>query len=665
MSVFTLTLSTGPDGGVNATYTGGTARGQAAGALQLWPFAPTQPGALHLESHLSAWATSNRSQLAHAGWAALGQALQAELDQGWRPRLIVEATTPEAAALPVECLPLAPQAGPLVQAGADRARVAVQHRVPGLASQLDAAHRGAPRELLLAWSEAGGEVHGHTLATALHTAFERRGVRVHTLANPDLPTLAGRLDALPELDTLVLLAHGGDPAQGPATWLGLDAARPTPALDLVEALAPHAPHLARVALLSCDSGDGAQPLPALQSLARALHTRGLDTVLAPRWRLGRGAAHALCQVWLEALLDGLDAAAALALARHAPQVQALRDRLAVQVYQHEGPPPPDPQGLKARLAEQMQDLSYLASCLDARQRDRQALSRVGVRVAARPTLSRVGVRVDVHACAPGAGRPVHPAEDRALSSVLGPPGGRWVLQGAPGSGKTTLLRQLVQELCADPHWLPLLLRAADLRTTPVAQALRARRDEAWVRLWESWPADRRLVLVDGLDEASDPQDPDALPRALQDEAAALGAGTFLVAGRPEAFPTPWPGFGELQLCPLKEPEQAQLLANLGVPPAPAAEALRALRARPRLRELAERPLLLTLAGLLLLEGKPLPERRVDLFRDLLAILLHRHKLTGQKQRVVKAADVVEQALEHLAPRLRALGPGPWTTAQPP
>ena len=50
-------------------------------------------------------------------------------------------------------------------------------------------------------------------------------------------------------------------------------------------------------------------------------------------------------------------------------------------------------------------------------------------------------------------------ESVALDTVLGPPGGRWVMLGEPGSGKSTLLRRLALDLGAGGEWLPVLMKS--------------------------------------------------------------------------------------------------------------------------------------------------------------------------------------------------------------
>lgn len=165
----------------------------------------------------------------------------------------------------------------------------------------------------------------------------------------------------------------------------------------------------------------------------------------------------------------------------------------------------------------------------------------------------------------------------------------------------------------------------------------------------AWPEARPLMLVDGLDEVGDPR---AVQRAMLARAHDIGEATMIVAGRPEGYPEPWAGFGGLQIQPLADTEQEKLLVNLGVPPALIAAQLPRLRAHSRLREIVGRPLLLTLAPLVLKQDGTLPNKRSRLYERAIKILLERHKLNPDAPGdVVRAPDDMLAALVALAPKL--------------
>ncbi|MCK6517504.1 SUMF1/EgtB/PvdO family nonheme iron enzyme, partial [Myxococcota bacterium] len=155
--------------------------------------------------------------------------------------------------------------------------------------------------------------------------------------------------------------------------------------------------------------------------------------------------------------------------------------------------------------------------------------------------------------------------------------------------------------------------------------------------------------------------PRAARTSLQALAADLGDATLIVAGRPEGAPEPWPGFGTLQLQPLSEREQERLLRNLGVSESLIQSQLPQMRAHTRLRELVSRPLLLTLAALVLRADGVLPRKRAQLYERAITILLNRHELNPDApEDVVRAPDDTLAALRSLAPRLLRQGEGPWT-----
>lgn len=86
-----------------------------------------------------------------------------------------------------------------------------------------------------------------------------------------------------------------------------------------------------------------------------------------------------------------------------------------------------------------------------------------------------------------------------------------------------------------------------------------------------------------------------------------------------------PEFVQVEMCPLSWAQQRDLLERV-LEPSKGADVERIqlhLASRPRLRELAQNPLVLTLIGKSYNEGRPLPERRVGLYRDAVEFLLTR------------------------------------------
>ncbi|MCK6515676.1 SUMF1/EgtB/PvdO family nonheme iron enzyme, partial [Myxococcota bacterium] len=93
------------------------------------------------------------------------------------------------------------------------------------------------------------------------------------------------------------------------------------------------------------------------------------------------------------------------------------------------------------------------------------------------------------------------------------------------------------------------------------------------------------------------------------------------------YTEPTADFNTLAICPLVAEQQAELLTRWVTDRAKVTAALERLSRTPRLRRLAENPLLLTLVGLLLRAGKDVPSRRGDLYYEALQILLKRRNNT--------------------------------------
>ncbi|MBK9369729.1 MAG: SUMF1/EgtB/PvdO family nonheme iron enzyme [Deltaproteobacteria bacterium] len=202
---------------------------------------------------------------------------------------------------------------------------------------------------------------------------------------------------------------------------------------------------------------------------------------------------------------------------------------------------------------------------------------------------------------------------------------RWGLLGDPGSGKTTLLRHVAVELLNEPDGpLPIYLKVAELEhgLTQAITSLCASFNAPKLakHLLTEAQAGRAVLLIDGLDEAVD------LPAARRwviSAAADVGESQVVVASRPIGYKEPSAAFKTLTICPLGAPEQTELLTRWVTDRAKVTAALERLSRTPRLRRLAENPLLLTLVGLLLRAGQDVPSRRGDLYERALKLLLTR------------------------------------------
>jgi formylglycine-generating enzyme required for sulfatase activity/predicted phosphodiesterase len=212
-----------------------------------------------------------------------------------------------------------------------------------------------------------------------------------------------------------------------------------------------------------------------------------------------------------------------------------------------------------------------------------------------------------------------------LTRVLAHHHRRWGLLGEPGGGKTTLLRHVAIELLKDMTGpLPIYLKVAELEQGlyKAIEALCASFDDAILAtfVFGEAQAGRAVLLIDGLDEAVDLT---AAHNWVVGAAAKVGVSQVIIASRPIGYTEPSSDFHTLTLCPLGADEQTELLTRWVSNRAIVHDALERLSRTPRLRRLAENPLLLTLIGLLLRAGKDVPSRRGDLYERALKLLLTR------------------------------------------
>jgi|CXWL01.1.fsa_nt_gi formylglycine-generating enzyme required for sulfatase activity/energy-coupling factor transporter ATP-binding protein EcfA2 len=291
----------------------------------------------------------------------------------------------------------------------------------------------------------------------------------------------------------------------------------------------------------------------------------------------------------------------------------------------------------------------------------------------------------------------------ALSVVDREP--RLVLLGEPGSGKSTFLRFLAVCLAGElqgheranlealrqplpeddakeqkglqdwstPTLLPVLVTLRDFAATglppvgvqPTAEHLWAFLEPTVPRgflpgLREELSRTGGFLLFDGLDEVPQANDRRGqLLLALEAFVAALPRSRVVVTCRSYAYQDPtWrlPGFAVAELAPFDDGQIRHFVRlwyedashrGTGIKPelapARAAALIGAIERNGHIRELAERPLLLTLmASLHAFGGRELPERREKLYAETVELLLYR----WEKQRRVtsKAGEVWQPSL---------------------
>jgi formylglycine-generating enzyme required for sulfatase activity len=243
-----------------------------------------------------------------------------------------------------------------------------------------------------------------------------------------------------------------------------------------------------------------------------------------------------------------------------------------------------------------------------------------------------------------------PRQPFRLEEIVELPGGRWILLGDPGSGKTTMLHHLALHLLREPRWLPILLKVTELS---MSHTLGATIDRIYggnlgETAVEEIRSGRAVILLDGLDEVLEPNSARAIVSRVAVEA---GTCPVIVASRTIGYQRPVPVFKELSLLPLDKQAQHRLLLRWVGEENRVERALERIRRIPRMRPLAENPLLLTLVGIVMREGQDVPARRSVLYRQAVQMLLTRQFDTLQSQRRLREPNTALEALSWLALRL--------------
>jgi predicted NACHT family NTPase len=237
-----------------------------------------------------------------------------------------------------------------------------------------------------------------------------------------------------------------------------------------------------------------------------------------------------------------------------------------------------------------------------------------------------------------------------LEEIVELPGGRWILLGDPGSGKTTMLHHLALHLLRETRRLPILLKIAELG---MSHTLRETIDRIYggnlgEPAAEEIRSGRAVILLDGLDEVLEPNSARTI---LSHVAAEAGTCPVIVASRTIGYQRPVSVFKELSLLPLDKQAQHRLLLRWVGEEARVERALERIHLMPRMRPLAENPLLLTLVGIVMREGQDVPVRRSVLYRQAVQMLLTRQFDTLQSQRRLREPNTALEALSWLALRL--------------
>ena len=278
---------------------------------------------------------------------------------------------------------------------------------------------------------------------------------------------------------------------------------------------------------------------------------------------------------------------------------------------------------------------------------------------------------------------------------------RLVIVGDPGAGKTTFLRRIAYErartrLEGDPGSkdspLPIYIRMGQLsehraECRKQKQGPKLNESPAWLTHFlaarsaeAEWGLDEdffrkaihdgdAILLLDGLDEAPDRKEREALARMFERAVADHEKCRFVVTTRPRAYEglAVLAGFAEAQVEPF-EPEAVDTFLrhwSTGLfPKNPRGadehrnELAAALKAKPEIQRMARNPVMLTALAALYWNDKRLPDQRALLYESILSWLLRsRETLPGRA-----GEETTRERLSRLALKMQTNPKGRLTQA---
>ncbi len=233
-----------------------------------------------------------------------------------------------------------------------------------------------------------------------------------------------------------------------------------------------------------------------------------------------------------------------------------------------------------------------------------------------------------------------------------------LILGEPGAGKTTLLKHYAVKHSRLSDWLPIFVRLTDY--SPAEGELfdhllqNLNNNGFWTSafyLSRKMKNSNVLVLLDGLDEVSDPSLHEAVINRIKAFSIRYTSARVVVSSRIagyERLPGRLHGFAHTEVLDFNDDQIRQFVYSQLLKPI-AATLVTTLQNRRDIRDLTVNPLLLSATIALYQIGGRLPEKRIELYESLITLLLERWRLEkGQPGSLVADRSILGVTLDNFS-----------------
>jgi HEAT repeat protein len=240
---------------------------------------------------------------------------------------------------------------------------------------------------------------------------------------------------------------------------------------------------------------------------------------------------------------------------------------------------------------------------------------------------------------------------------------RLVIVGDPGSGKTMLLRHLCLQMCnenlerQERTCIPIPVTLRELSES----GLKLRRYVEKVFEKYEFPNVRRSIeadlksgrcrlFLDGFDELATKEARSRIARDITAFAKRYSQAPIVATSRRAGYHGELKGFTQLAILEFNDAQMRQFVANWFEDDVqPAQRMCAGIMAHPPIKMLAKNPLMIAIIALIYEEGRELPQRRADLYRRCVDVLLSRwdiQKSLKNKYRCEKKEFVLRKLAFH-------------------